>query len=565
MDARARIQTLLAQIYGAERGADAWRRLQALLTEFPPLRSEVRAMFSPQEIVLITYGDSLHAPAATPLQTLHAFAHRYLRDIFSAIHFLPFFPYSSDDGFAVMDYFTIDPALGDWADLQRFKPEFRLMLDWVVNHISAQSAWFRNYLADTPGFADLAIEVDPACDLRRVIRPRSLPLLTPFIKHDGRQVHLWTTFSADQVDLNFRSLDVLLDQVRVMLTYVAQGADILRLDAIAYLWKEIGTNCIHLPRTHMLVKLFRAVLDLVAPAVLLLTETNVPHAENISYFGQDGDEAQMVYNFTLPPLLLHSLLTGDATHLRRWVETLSLSSPRTAFFNFTASHDGIGVRPLEGILAAADIQALVDSVRANGGDVSFRDNPDGTQSPYELNITFVDALKGAGPGGDAMHARRFLASQAVSLTLPGVPAVYIHSLLGSRNWYAGVRQSGRARSINRAKLAWPEVGIALHDADSFRARIFWPYCNMLKVRRRQPAFHPKAECEVLPGDPRLLALVRRAPAQTIWAFTNVSSAPVGLGDLGRRCGRRCVDLLTGKRCEADTAVLAPYQAMWLTV
>lgn len=564
VDAATRIQALLVQIYGTDRGAQAWRRLRVLLADFPPRAAEGRDLFSEQEIVLITYGDSLREAQTTPLQTMYAFAQRYLAQIVSTIHFLPFFPYSSDDGFAVKDYFAIDPQLGRWEDLRRFKPTFRLMYDWVVNHVSAQSLWFQHYRESQPGFAHLAIEVDPGTDLRRVTRPRALPLLTPFTKSDGRQVHLWTTFSADQVDLNFQSLDVLLDQVRVMLTYVSRGADILRLDAIAYLWKEVGTTCIHLPRTHLMVKLFRAILDLTAPEVLLITETNVPHAENISYFGEDGDEAQLVYNFTLPPLLLHSFLTGDASCLSRWVGELALSSPRTAFFNFTASHDGIGVRPLEGILAPEEIQALVAAVRDSGGDVSFRRNPDGAQSPYELNITYLDALKGASAGGDAMHARRFLASQAVALVLPGVPAVYIHSLLGSRNWYAGVRESGRARSINRAKLLWPEVVKELEDPVSLRARVFWPYRDMLKVRRRQPAFHSKADCEVLRGDRRLLAIVRRSRDQTIWTFTNVSPEPVGLGELARHCSRPCLDLLTGRRGMAETAVLAPYQALWLT-
>ena len=276
--------------------------------------------------------------------------------------------------------------------------------------------------------------------------------------------------------------------VRVMLTYVEHGADILRLDAIAYLWKDIGTSCIHLPQTHMMVKLFRAILDAVAPHVLLITETNVPHRENISYFGDAGDEAQIVYNFSLPPLLLHCILTEDVGYLRRWAKTLVLPDRRTTFLNFTASHDGIGVRPLEGIIPSKEIDTLVTVVTSNGGAVSYKQNPDGTESPYELNITYVDAVRGDGNGGDAMHARRFLATQSIALVLPGVPAIYIHSLLGSRNWDEGVRRTGRARTINRATLDMDDLVSQIENPETFRSRVFSAYRAMIAVRRTPTGF-----------------------------------------------------------------------------
>jgi len=119
---------------------------------------------------------------------------------------------------------------------------------------------------------------------------------------------------------------------------------IARLDAVAFLWKELGTNCLHLPETHELVKLFRDVCEIVAPRAIILTETNVPHAENVSYFGQ-GDEAHMVYQFSLPPLLLHAFITGNGQYLTHWASGLEPPPAGCTFFNFTASHDGVGVRP----------------------------------------------------------------------------------------------------------------------------------------------------------------------------------------------------------------------------
>ena len=559
-----RIAELLSRIYGPSKGQAAMARISDLLAAFIENPLSVHNIYPDEkEIVLITYGDTLHLADQKPLKTLRTFVHHHLLKAVSAIHFLPFFPYSSDDGFSVVDYVQIDPTLGSWKDIQAFTPEFRLMFDWVVNHVSAKSAWFDAYLSSQPGFERLAIEVDSTEDLSMVTRPRSLPLLTPFTKKNGHKVHLWTTFSQDQVDLNFKSIDVLLNMLRVMLIYVQNGADILRLDAIAYLWKELGTACIHLPQTHMMVKLFRAILDIVAPHVILITETNVPHEENISYFGDDGVEAQLVYNFPLPPLLLHCFFTGDARPLNQWAKTLNLPDPRTAFLNFTASHDGIGVRPLEGIVAPHDIEHLIQVVKANGGAISYKQNPDGSQSPYELNITYVDALREGDSGGDNLHARRFLASQAIALALPGVPAIYIHSLLGSRNWAEGVRLTGRARSINREKLDLIQLKAEIENPGTFRSRIFAAYKQMMKVRRNQPAFHPKAAFEILNKAKQVFAIARYADEQSLLALTNITSdhVVVDAGELGAGASR---DLITNRIYPSGKVLLAPYGILWLT-
>jgi sucrose phosphorylase len=427
------VKSLLERIYGTKEGDMAYRRLRSLIDKVPQKRSRRTGLFSQEDIFLITYGDTLlssePSPKQTPLKIFHRFANRYLKGTFSTIHFLPFFPFSSDDGFAVIDYYTINPELGIWQDVRDFRTDFQLMFDYVLNHISAQSPWFQNYLADRKGYDTLAIEIDPATDLSMVTRPRPLPLLTEFKKESGETVHLWTTFSSDQVDLNYASIEVLEKMIDVMLFYIAQGATVLRLDAIAYLWKTVGTSCIHLPQTHDMIRLFRRILDQVAPDVILITETNVPHEENVSYFGDGSNEAQMVYNFTLPPLLLYTFIKEDATLLSRWAGELATPSENTTFFNFTASHDGIGVRPLEGIVPGHEIDRLVQTVKQNGGSVSLKQNPDGTQSPYELNITYIDALLKPGAKNDPHHVNRFLASQAIAYVLPWVPATYINMLI----------------------------------------------------------------------------------------------------------------------------------------
>ncbi|NLX11675.1 MAG: sugar phosphorylase [Chloroflexi bacterium] len=565
----------LTFLYGEERGAACYTRLMARLDAFrqenPALAAQPHdpaRRVTERDAILITYGDSLQEDDQPPLRTLHRFLREHLHGVLSTVHILPFFPYSSDDGFSVIDYLRVDPALGDWADIQQLGADFRLMFDAVINHISAHSAWFQAFKAGDPAYREFFITVDPAADLSCVVRPRTLPLLTPVETPAGIE-HVWTTFSDDQIDLNFASEDVLLRIIDVLLFYVAQGASFIRLDAIAYLWKEIGSSCIHLPQTHAVVQLFRAVLDLVAPQVSIISETNVPHVENMSYFGDGANEAQMIYQFTLPPLTLHAFITGDASQLSAWAAGIEPVSASATYFNFTASHDGIGVRPVEGILPPGEVQKLIERAQAHGGAVSYKHNSDGTQSPYELNINYFDAL--SDPAEDeprAVQVQRFLASQAIMLAFVGVPGIYIHSLLGSRNWNAGVQQTGRLRTINREKLHRDDVQAALSDPDSLRSRVFNAYRHLLAVRTRERAFHPTAAQTVLDLDPALLALRRTAPdgSEQIVALHNVANRTVTLppGALPAEQGALYRDVISGVAHDPRRALsVPPYGVLWL--
>ncbi|MEA3428609.1 MAG: sugar phosphorylase [Thermodesulfobacteriota bacterium] len=560
---RSHIKNILTQIYGEEKGAMAFNKILPLIEKFPAGEKEARDYFSQEDVVLITYGDSLCSGKEAPLKTFHRFAIKHFKEVFSTIHILPFFPYSSDDGFSVVDFYSVNPTLGCWEDIKSLSVDFQLMFDLVLNHVSSKSKWFEKYLNEEKGFENLAIEADPSIDLSGVTRPRSLPLLTEFTKSSGRAVNVWTTFSADQIDLNFKSIDVLEKMVEILLFYVNQGATILRLDAIAYLWKEIGTNCVHLSQAHDVVKLFRSILDCVAPDVMIITETNVPHVENISYFGDGRNEAQMVYNFTLPPLLFYCFAIEDSTVLSSWAKGLYLKSEANTFFNFTASHDGIGVRPLEGILPEEEIDRIVKIVKENGGRVSYKRNSDGSESPYELNITYVDALLNKKSGFDKYHSDRFLASQAIQFVLPGVPATYIHSILGSRNWEQGVRQTKMARTINRKKLRLDDIVKELKNPVSFRSKIFFPYMNLIKIRKKQPAFHPNAFFEILELDPKVFAISRHYKEQIIYTLTNISSTHVSISLPKDRGDSDMKDLLSGKIFKANSIGLNPYQFVWL--
>jgi sucrose phosphorylase len=435
-----------------------------------PIQPPTELGLSQEDALLIAYGDHVRQPGRAPLQSLGAFCEQHLKGVISGIHVLPHYPSTSDDGFSVTDYSLVNPELGTWDDLARLSLSFDLMLDAVFNHMSAGSQWFQKFLKCDPAYRDFFITVEGEPNLSQVVRPRALPLLTEFMSGSG-PVKVWTTFSADQVDLNFRNPEVLLAVLDALLFYVEHGARFIRLDAIAYLWKQIGTPCIHLPQTHRIIQLMRAVLDEVAPQVMLITETNVPHADNLSYFGDGTNEAQLVYNFALPPLSLHALLRGDSTRLTRWAQTLTLPSDRVTLFNFLASHDGIGLNPARGILPDQEIDFLVERCQAHGGFISYKNNPDGAQTPYEMNTTWFDALNDPRTEEPLMaQANRFLVSQAIMLALQGVPGIYFHSLFGSRNDRSAALATGVNRRINRQKFDRSNLETRLADRSSLDTR-----------------------------------------------------------------------------------------------
>lgn len=578
-----RIRKHLAFLYPADQAQAAWEKIQPLLSEFRPESAPTQGGLSEKDAILITYGDSFQREGEKPLQTLAAFMREDVGDLVNGVHILPFYPFSSDDGFSVIDYRQVDPRLGDWSDVARIGEHTRLMFDGVINHISSQSKWFAGFRQGQPPYTGYFITPAPDWDLSRVARPRTLPLLTEVDTHQGPR-KVWTTFSADQIDLNYANPDVLVEIVDLLLFYVRQGASVIRLDAIAYLWKEPGTTCLHLPKTHVVIKLLRAVLDAVAPQVLIISETNVPHADNISYFGDIDpltgrtDEAQLVYQFPLAPLVLHSFRTGSAEKLSAWAAGLATAPSgvpsdvpknQSTFFNFLASHDGIGLLPALGILDASEMQALVDNTLEHGGKVSFRSNPDGTQSPYELNITLYDALNDPASPRPNEDNRRFLASQAILLSLAGVPGIYMHSLFGSRNWLEGVQATGRARTINRAWFDYPRLKASLQDAGSREQRIFSAFCRLLALRRARPAFHPQGKQVILDCGPRIFALERVAPdgSDRVLCLVNVSSSTQRARLDLPMDGPTWKDLISGETFaqHADRLELEldPYQVMWL--
>lgn len=548
----SKIKERLRFLYG-EQCEEIYPAVQALIASWKDRMEQSYPWVGKEDVMMITYGDGIRQKGKTPLQALKQFLDKELKGLVSAVHLLPMFPYTSDDGFSVRDFREIDPELGTWKDIEFLKEDYDLMFDAVINHVSKSSVYFQEFLKGNDTYRNFFITADPDQDYSKVTRPRTLPLLTAFETAEGKK-YVWTTFSEDQIDFNYKEPAVLLEILDILLFYASKGARFLRFDAIGFAWKEEDSTCMHLPQTHELVKLMRDVLEACAEGCTIITETNVPHKDNISYFGDGTDEAGLVYQFPLPPLTLHSYISQNTDKLSAWAASLEATSPQTTYFNFLSSHDGIGMRPAEDILTAEERQRMVDVTLERGGQIGSRVLPDGTEAPYELNINYLDAIAGD-EQDEEMMARKFMGAQCILLSLMGMPGIYYHSLLGSRNCYKDYEESGIKRRINREKLDLDQLREEL-GRDTLRSKVLNRYKELLKIRKNQDAFTPNSPQKVLNLDSRVFALIR-GEEERVLVLVNVSGADVALD-----IPYQGVDLLTGEAVDGKIG-LKPYAYRWI--
>jgi len=567
---RARVRQHLESIYGPTRA----RRLVTPLIEAMAYDGALaepqpyRNRWDESDVWVITYAGTIHEPGRPGLQTLLEFLDAHLADCVNGVHVLPFFPYSSDDGFAVIDYLKVDRKAGSWKDVRAIANRYRLMADLVINHGSSKSQWFRNFIDRKDPGKDYFKEASPEDDLSQVVRPRSTPLRNKVDTADGER-WVWCTFGPDQVDFDFANAEVLLRFVEIIRHYLANGIRVLRLDAVAFLWKVPGTTSQHHQRTHEIVKLLRTLVEYYDPEVMLITETNVPNRDNLTYFG-NANEAHAIYNFSLPPLLIHTLLTGDCRHLKTWIMSMPPARNATAYLNFIASHDGIGLRPADGLLSAVEMTNLLDTLVSFGGRISIRTGPDGEPHPYEVNISLFDALSGTITGADEHQVARFVCAHAIMLALEGIPAIYIHSFLATPNDLEAVGETGRTRSINRHVWNREEIESQLRRKNSSQSIVLNALTDLLTLRRRQKAFHPNAIQFTLHLGLEIFGVWRQSMdrEQDVFCISNITDRPqaVSLENVNLVSTVEWRDLITGApvRQGQSRIELDPYQTVWLS-
>lgn len=573
INSRDRISQHLTKIY-CDMSEPAIKQLAFELIEImdvgqqPTMSRSSKSQWDERDIIAITYADTILEHRKKPLVALKHFLDSYLKNTVSAVHILPFFPFTSDDGFSVLNYSSVNESVGSWEHIETIAKDYHLMADLVINHCSARSQWFENFIKDVQPGRDYFVTADPDTDLSAVVRPRTNDLLRTVETTSGTQ-HVWCTFSHDQVDLNFQNTEVLKEFVNIIRQYLDHGVRIFRLDAVAFLWKKIGTDCLNLPETHEMVRLLRTLIEASQPDAIIITETNVPNRENLSYFG-NGNEAHCVYNFSLPPLLLNTLVTGNCRALKQWMMSMPPARVGTAYFNFIASHDGIGLRPAEGLLSDSEINQLVETMKDFGGHTSWRKLANGEIKHYEINISLIDALKGTCSGLDQWQIERFICAHTIMLALEGIPGIYLHSFIGTENDHQRVKNSGHNRAINRHQWQYPDIEEQLNDPTSSHSLIYAQMQKIIELRRQQPAFHPNATQFTLHLGDHLFGFWRQSMdrEQSIFCISNITNLPqtLNLSDINLIDNQSWLDIITGDLCIGDnqSVSMKPYQTLWIT-
>ena len=474
--------------------------------------------------LIICYGDSIYSNKKKSIKVFKTFFQKKLEKYFNTIHFLPFYPSSSDSGFSVKDHYKIDNKLGNWSDIKKISKSNDIMADMVINHSSARGLWFRNFLKSKKPGKDYFLTVDSKFDTSKVIRPRDHKLLK-VINIFNKKEYLWRTFSEDQIDLDFKNPSVLLRFIKIMIYLIQNGVTVLRLDAIAYLWKENSTKCINLKQTHQIIKLLRIICSYLNVETTIVTETNLPEKENLSYFGKN-DEANWIYNFSLPPLLIHAFLFENSSYLNQWSRKLPITKNGNNYLNFISSHDGIGIRPTEGIFSKKILNDFLKRLKKNGSKFSYRKVKNKSKKVYEANITVFNALKKTDYDSKGKFLlERYVSAHSIMISFEGIPAIYFNSLFGKSNDEAKYIITGNNRDVNRYKWNYKNISKKLSNKNSKQSIFFKKISKLLSIRRKQKAFHPNASRHNINLGSKIFSFKRISinKEQTIICITNLSS------------------------------------------
>ena len=520
---------------------------------------------SEKTTLIICYGDSVYSEKKKSIKVFQSFFQKKLKNYFNTIHFLPFYPSSSDSGFAVKDHYKVESKLGSWLDIKNVSKSIDVMADMIINHSSARGLWFKNFLKKKEPGKDYFLTIDSKFNTSRVVRPRDHKLLKK-IKIFKKSDYLWRTFSPDQIDLNFRNPSVLIQFIKIMIHLINNGVTIFRLDAIAYLWKENGTKCINLQQTHEIIKLLRIIIGLLNVQTTIITETNLPEKENLSYFGKN-DEANWIYNFSLPPLLIHAFLFENSSYLNKWSKKLPTTKNENCYLNFIASHDGIGMRPTEGLLNEKTLNNFLKRLKKNGSKFSYRKVQNKVKKVYEANITIFDALKKSDYDRKGeFFLERYISAHAIMISFEGIPAIYFNSMFGTSNDEAKFIITGNNRDVNRYKWNLKNITNKLKVSNTKQSVFYNKLCNLLSIRKRQKAFHPNALRLNLDFGKKIYGFKRisKDKKQTIICITNLSSK-IQKTKIDKKC-LEMKNLMSSKIIVENKQflILKPFETIWLT-
>ena len=434
-------------------------------------------------VQLITYADRL---GGSDIKALHRLLKGPLAGLFGGVHLLPFYYpiHGADAGFDPIDHTKIDPCLGSWADIKELGQDVDLMADLIVNHVSSSSPQFLDYSekGDASIYKDMFLTMDSIfpngateTDLLTIYRPRpGLPFSYATLNNHQKRL-LWTTFSKQQIDINVMHPQSKEYLQSVLRTLHDNGISMVRLDAIGYAVKKPGTSCFMIPETFAFIEYLTQQAAALEIEVLLEVHSHFRRQIEIAR------QVDRVYDFALPPLVLHAIFNQTARYLKQWLEI----SPRNAI-TVLDTHDGVGVIDIgvdssdpqdgPGIIPTEELDALVEKIHTNtkGQSRLATGAAASNLDLYQVNCTFYDAL--------GRNDRDYLLARAIQFFVPGVPQVYYVGLLAGENDMTLLTQSGVGRDINRHFYTPDEIERAI------RRPVVQSLFDLIRFRNRHPAF-----------------------------------------------------------------------------
>lgn len=616
---KERLKLALQAVYG-DSSATIYEKVVAIAEDFSKRRANSQGngfkSLSQKDMALICYADHVVSTEFSPIQTLGKVLKEYgISDKLPITHILPFYPWDTDRGFSVKDYYSVNPGYGTWEDIKELGTYTKLMFDFVANHASIE-----NPLVQKALISDHISPEDSECkeylpykdfvisytednkpseeDLKQLSRPRNFPVLTKYrvVKNDeNRKVailgekkeeenvlgegYVWTTFSRAklddgseetcQIDINYNNPNVFVESVKILLFYVEQSAKLVRLDAIGYIWKKIGSSSLHEPECHKILEALGSVLRIAAPEVITISEVNEPQVNAFTYIGnKEHPEADLAYQFSHFPLAVHAVLTEQSNFYQEWLKTISVFGAHQ-FTTVLGSHDGIGMKPARGLLPEEELERLCKIlVEEHQGKPNFAVLPGGKKIIYEVCATPWCIINNPHTNENFdTQLQRYLAVTAMGLCIPGIPAIYWNGLFGMKNYLpeGGLDEN---RTVNREIFDYIALKDLLDNETSEIHRCFQAVKYLLATRAKEQAFHPHTKLTPVVNDSSQVVsclLDYAAENSQILAVTNVAKqqCKITLDSKDLPTNTSWIDLLSGNQYTIPNIELNAYQVCWL--
>lgn len=527
--------------------------------------------FSEKDVILIVYGDNIKNKKEPTLKTLSGFLGK-IKKYINIVHIIGLFLYSSDRGFSIIDFKKINPRFGKFSHLKKIEKNFKLLIDFVCNHISSKSDWYKKFAKGDKEYQNFFICFDKLPEKEKiecVFRPRTTPLLVKRNLAIGRK-WLWRTFCHDQIDLNYQNPKVLLKMIDVFLFYVERGAKLIRLDAIGYIWKKLGTTCFLTKESHVFIQLLRNILDIVSPDTLLIAEVNIGIKENLTYLGKKEKEAQLIYNFTLAPLVLYSFYKENTKKLINSLNLFDFTSKSKNIINILDCHDGISVVGAKDVLSQKEIKFLEKEILKRNGKINYKKEKN-KKTPYEFNITWWSAIEEK-KESEILNIKKYIASRGIQFSLKGIPAIYFLGLFGIENCISCYEKTKKTRDINRKRFTENKIKKFLLEQKMKENKVFYEILRLLKYRNKEKAFHPAGEQIPLFLNKKLFSIIRISPnkKEKILVIINISRDNIKIKIKPEEIYTSRKHLLniidkTILLCQKDgfNILVHPYQILWL--